>query len=140
MLGNKILIINGPNLNMLEYRESCYGKISYQELVDTCNNYHPNLIFFQSNSESAIIDRIQQTVFDDSIKGLIINPGAYSHYSIAILDALLLLKIPKIEVHLTDIKKRENFRKTSITSHGVDHVIVGKGIKGYLDAINILEQ
>ena len=136
----KILVINGPNLNFLGIREkSVYGKQDYE--------YLKNLIFekgkeigaeievFQSNYEGGIIDRIQESYFDGT-QALIINPGAYTHYSYAIRDALASIIVPKVEIHISDIMKREPFRQVSVTKDVCDHQICGRGLQGYLDAID----
>ena len=136
----KILVINGPNLNFLGIREkSVYGKQDYE--------YLKNLIFekgkeigaeievFQSNYEGGIIDRIQESYFDGT-QALIINPGAYTHYSYAIRDALASIIVPKVEIHISDITKREPFRQVSVTKDVCDHQIYGRGLQGYLDAID----
>lgn len=124
----KILIINGPNLRYLGVREpDKYGEKSLieieNELRSTPDLNDNELMFFASNSEGEIIDRIQLRDYD----GLIINPGAYSHYSIAILDALLSVNVPKIEVHITNVFRREEMRRNMVTARGVDGVISGFG-------------
>lgn len=124
----KILIINGPNLRYLGVREpDKYGEKSLldieNELKSTPDLNDTELMFFASNSEGEIIDRIQLRDYD----GLIINPGAYSHYSIAILDALLSIDVPKIEVHITNVFRREEMRRNMVTARGVDGVISGFG-------------
>jgi 3-dehydroquinate dehydratase-2 len=134
-----ILIINGPNLNLLGQREpEIYGFDTYQTLVETCTlaaaKLNIEITIKQTNHEGEIIDLIQGA--NTCAKGLIINPGGYSHTSIAILDALKFLNIPIIEVHLTDIKKREHFRQQSLTALAAKEVIMGKGIDGYTEAIN----
>lgn len=139
----KILVINGPNLNMLGKRNSMYyGAKTLDEIQEMLQNYSRNkagskvaLKFFQSNHEGALIDYIQQ---EAGAFGLIINPGALSHYSVALSDALADFKGRKVEVHLSDISKRETFRKTSITGAACDKVIVGKKEKGYREALEFL--
>lgn len=133
-----ILIINGPNLNLLGKREpEIYGLDTYQTLVESCSLTATKLgleiTIKQSNHEGEIIDLIQEA--NNYAKGLIINPAAYSHTSIAILDALKFLELPIIEVHLTDIAKRENFRQKSLTALAATEVIMGKGITGYIEAL-----
>lgn len=135
-----ILIINGPNLNLLGQREPrIYGSNTYQELeslcIETASFLKIDIQIKQSNHEGVIIDWIQNAY---NAKGLIINPAAYSHTSIAILDALKCLHIPIIEVHLTDLTKREKFRQHSLTSLAAKDIIMGKGIKGYVEAIHTL--
>lgn len=137
----KILVINGPNINLLGTREpEIYGKNSYDDLKQEIKKYagteNIDVSFFQSNHEGDIIDAIQSTESD----AIIINPAGYSHYSVAILDALRAIEIPYVEVHLTDIKNREEFRKNSITGLSAIKIIFGKGIKGYLEALDILKQ
>lgn len=124
----KILIINGPNLRYLGVREpDKYGEKSLLEIENELKSMpdlnDTELMFFASNSEGEIIDRIQLRDYD----GLIINPGAYSHYSIAILDALLSIDVPKIEVHITNVFRREEMRTHMVTAKGVDGVISGFG-------------
>lgn len=136
----KILVINGPNINFLGIREkSVYGTQDYQYLLDmieekakTTGN---DITVFQSNYEGAIIDRIQEAYFDGT-EGIVINPGAYTHYSYAIRDALASITVPKVEIHISDITKREEFRKNSVTKEACDHQIYGQGLDGYLQAID----
>ena len=137
----KIIIINGPNLNMLGKREpDIYGKESYSDINKKIRDYFSGrnitIEFYQSNCEGEIVDKIQEgyEVYD----GIIINPGAYSHYSIAILDALLAVNLPAVEVHISNIFKREDFRQKSITSKGCRGVISGFGNYGYIMAIEAL--
>lgn len=137
----KVLVINGPNINLLGTREpDIYGKNSYDDLKQEIKKYagteNIDVSFFQSNHEGDIIDAIQNTESD----AIIINPAGYSHYSVAILDALRAVEIPYVEVHLTDIENREEFRKKSITGLSAIKIISGKGIKGYLEALDILKQ
>lgn len=138
----KILVINGPNLNFLGIREKgIYGTMNYQGLVELLENKGKEtgheIVTFQSNHEGAIIDRIQEAYFDKT-DGIVINPGAYTHYSYAIRDALASVNIPKIEIHISDITKREEFRKISVTEEVCNKQIYGKGIEGYLEAIDDL--
>lgn len=140
----KFLIINGPNINMLGIRErDIYGTDNYDTLVElihkTADNCHVSCDIYQSNHEGNIIDKIQEAYFSE-VDGIIINPAGYSHTSIAILDALKAVRIPTVEVHLTDISSRESFRQHSyITSVSV-RSIVGKGIDGYREAIEWLAE
>lgn len=138
----KILVINGPNLNFLGIREKgIYGTTDYAGLVkmleekgiETGNE----IIIFQSNHEGAIIDRIQEAYFDGT-EGIVINPGAFTHYSYAIRDALASIVVPKVEIHISDISKREEFRKISVTKDVCDKQIYGHGLNGYLEAIDYL--
>ncbi len=137
-----ILVIHGPNLNLLGIREpNIYGHESQSDLFSFVESSFPNITFsfFQSNHEGEIIDKLHQTmqfdINDNSIHGIIINPGAFSHYSYAIHDAILSIKIPVIEVHLSDIKNREEFRKKSITKDACIDSISGRGKNGYIMAI-----
>lgn len=135
----KILIINGPNLNLLGSRETeVYGKESLSEIQSEVNSRFSNIKieWFQSNIEGEIVDKIQEATKD--VDGLIINPAAYSHTSIAILDALQVLEIPIIEVHLSNVYKREDFRSTMLTAKAADTIIAGSGKEGYSLALNYL--
>lgn len=138
----KIIVINGPNINILGKRElEIYGNLSYNDLVNELKSYAKdkgaNLDEFQSNSEGAIIDKLQELI-DGEYDALIINPAAYSHYSYAIYDALKAIKIIKVEVHLTNILARDEFRKTSVTAEACDGVISGFGFDSYKLAIDYL--
>ena len=138
----KLLVINGPNLNFLGIREkSVYGTQDYNALLDLIakkgEEEHCSIEVFQSNHEGAIIDRIQDAYFDGT-QGLVINPGAFTHYSYAIRDALASLTIPKIEIHISDITQREEFRKISVTAPVCDKQIYGQGLPGYLNAIDVI--
>ena len=135
----KILVINGPNLNMLGIREpSIYGKKTYADLIEMIKEYakEKNVAVecFQSNHEGCLVDKIQEAygVFD----GIVINPGAYTHTSVAILDALKSVGIPAVEVHISDVDSREDFRKTSYVSLYCQKRITGKGFEGYLEALD----
>ena len=134
----KILVINGPNLNMLGIREpSIYGKEDYNALVEFIKSSAASLSIdvelFQSNHEGAIVDKIQSAlgVFD----GIVINPAAYTHTSVAILDALKAVAIPTVEVHLSDINSREEFRRHSFVSMVAKKTVCGHGFKGYKMAL-----
>lgn len=134
----KILVINGPNMNLLGLREpDIYGKGSYHELCDRIQREAERLglevSLFQSNHEGAIVDEIQAAygVFD----GIIINPAGYTHTSVAILDALKAVGIPTVEVHLSDISSREEFRRFSYISLAAKLTITGKGFEGYSEAL-----
>lgn len=136
----KILVINGPNLNFLGIREkNIYGNQDYDYLLNMIAEKGAatgsTIEVFQSNHEGAIIDRIQDAYFDGT-EGIVINPGAYTHYSYAIHDALASVHMPKIEIHISDITKREEFRKVSVTRPACDGQIYGKGLEGYLSAID----
>jgi len=134
----KILVINGVNLNMLGIREpDKYGKRSYADLVAYIKSAAKELglkvIVVQSNSESRIVDIIQRAY--KKTDGIVINAGAYTHTSIAILDALKAVNIPTVEVHLTDINAREDFRKVSYISMAAQKTVCGKGFEGYKEAL-----
>ncbi len=135
----KLLIINGPNLNFLGIREKeIYGQQNYDYLLqiieEKAKELQCQVEVFQSNHEGALIDRIQDA-YSDGTEGIIINPGAYTHYSYAIHDALASVTMPKVELHISDINAREDFRKVSVTAPACDHQIVGKGLPGYLLAM-----
>ncbi len=138
----KLLVINGPNLNFLGIREkSVYGTQDYQYLLDLIQKKAEDtgneITVFQSNHEGAIIDRIQEAYFDGT-QGIVINPGAYTHYSYAIRDALASITVPKVEIHISDITHREEFRKGSVTMDACDKQIYGQGLDGYLQAIDFI--
>ncbi|MBD5460358.1 MAG: type II 3-dehydroquinate dehydratase [Lachnospiraceae bacterium] len=140
----KILVINGPNINFLGIREkSVYGKEDYDYLLNLIAEKGKetgcSIEVFQSNHEGAIIDRLQDAYFDGT-EGIVINPGAYTHYSYAIRDALASITVPKIEVHISDITKREEFRRVSVTAPVCDGQIYGQGLNGYLLAIDKILQ
>lgn len=137
----KLLVINGPNLNMLGIREKhLYGAKNYTDLVEyieaVCEGYGVIVEVFQSNHEGFIVDKIQQAlgVFD----GIVINPAAYTHTSVAILDALKAVSLPSVEVHLTDINKREPFRHISYAGMACLEHFIGLGFEGYKRAIEYL--
>ena len=138
----KILVINGPNINFLGIREKgIYGTTDYNGLLEMIGKKGQEcgceIEVFQSNHEGAIIDRIQDSYFDKT-EGIIINPGAYTHYSYAIRDALASINVPKVEIHISDITKREEFRKISVTRDACDYQIYGRGLEGYLEAVDFL--
>lgn len=138
----KLLVINGPNLNFLGIREKgIYGTQDYNDLVNMIQNNAKKtgceIECFQSNHEGAIIDRIQEAYFDGT-EGIVINPGAYTHYSYAIRDALASITVPKVEIHISDITQREEFRRVSVTREVCDHQIYGHGLDGYLMAIDFI--
>ena len=137
----KILVINGPNLNFLGIREkSVYGTQDYDHLLkmiaEKGQETGSAIEVFQSNHEGAIIDRIQDAYFDGT-EGIVINPGAFTHYSYAIRDALASVTVPKVEIHISDITKREEFRRVSVTAPACDKQIYGQGLDGYLQAIDL---
>ena len=139
----KILVINGPNLNFLGIREKAvYGSQDYDYLCgiirDKAKADKDEVEIYQSNHEGAIIDRIQEA-YSDGTEGIVINPGAYTHYSYAIHDALKSIEhITKVEVHISDIQSREEFRKISVTAPACDRQIYGHGLKGYLEAVDLI--
>ena len=137
----RILVLNGPNLNLLGIREpAVYGKETYAELVKQIRQHAAargcEVEVFQSNHEGALVDRIQKAY--GAFDGIAINPAAYTHTSVAILDALKAVAIPFVEVHLTDIDAREPFRKVSYVASAAAHRVVGRGFAGYLEAIDFL--
>lgn len=137
----KIMVINGPNINMLGYREpEIYGSETYQDLETLIEEYATNLgseaIVMQSNSEGEIIDFIHHSI--SSCDAIIINPGAYTHYSYSIYDALLSVNKPVIEVHISNIHKRDEFRHKSVIAPACIGQICGLGFNGYLFAIDYL--
>ncbi len=139
----RILIINGPNINMLGIREkNIYGSKNYKDLIKYIKEYTEEkdieIEIYQSNSEGQIINKIQEAY--NLYDGIVINPAAYTHTSIAILDALKAVNIPTVEVHLTDVDKRENFRKISYVSYFAKKTIKGKGFDGYIEAIDFLKE
>ena len=137
----RFLIINGPNLNLLGKREpDIYGTNTYEALCDLIRHsaevHGDHASFFQSNHEGAIIDMIQEA--DGRFDGIVINPGAYSHYSYAIHDALRSIDVPAVEVHISDITAREPWRQTSVTAPACRAMIAGRGFDGYLEAMALL--
>ena len=141
---NKVLVINGPNLNLLGSREDeIYGKDTLKKIQNDCElkgkDLDIEIIFFQSNNEGELINKLQE--IEANYDGVIINPAAFTHSSIAILDTLRTISKPKIEIHLSNIYSREEYRKKSITSEGVDGLICGFGGNSYIlgiEAINKL--
>lgn len=137
----KILVINGPNLNMLGIREKeIYGQRTYPELVGYIERFAEDkgiaVEVYQSNHEGDIIDKIHQAY--SNTDGIIINGGGYTHTSVAIMDAIKAVMIPSVEVHLSDISKREDFRKLSYLSMVCEKTICGKGFEGYSEGISYL--
>ena len=141
----KILVINGPNLNFLGIRErAVYGNQDYNYLCNMIKDKAAadgdEVECYQSNHEGAIIDRLQEA-YSDGTKGIVINPGAYTHYSYAIHDALKSLEnIIKVEIHISDIQSREEFRKVSVTAPACDKQIYGHGLNGYLEAMDYIHE
>lgn len=137
----KILVINGPNINMLGIREpGIYGNDNYENLLQKIKVWADELgcetECFQSNHEGDIVDKIQQAY--GKIDGIVINPAAYTHTSVAILDALKSVKIPAVEVHISDVAKREDFRQISYAGMACEEHIIGKGLDGYRMALEYL--
>ena len=143
MTMKKILIINGPNLNLLGNREKkFYGNTSLERIeslcIEECNKKNMEPEFFQSNHEGELIEKIHSV--QNGFEGIIINPAAYTHTSIALLDALRATTKPKIEVHVSNIYAREDYRRKSLTSEAVNGVICGFGENGYLLAIEAMKK
>ena len=139
-----ILVINGPNLNMLGIREpDHYGKGTYADLCnqirESCESRNIGVNFYQSNHEGALVDRIQAAYYDGT-DGIVINPGAYTHTSIALLDAVKAVGIPTVEVHISKVEEREAFRQISYIRSACVATITGKGFAGYLEAVDILTE
>ena len=137
----KFLILNGPNLNMLGVREpGIYGTVDYEGMVnfvkEGCAAIGVETEFYQSNHEGDLVDAIQQARFD--CDGIVINPGAYTHTSVAILDALKAVALPAAEVHITDVTKREPFRQISYAGMACQGHFIGQGLQGYLNAVDFL--
>ncbi len=138
----KVLVINGPNLNMLGIREpEIYGNSTYGDLIsfvaEKAAERNVEVDFFQSNHEGALVDEIQRAYFD-GYDGIIINPAAYTHTSVAILDAVKAVGLPTVEVHLSDVSRREEFRQVSYIREACAATISGKGFEGYAEALDVL--
>lgn len=138
----KILVINGPNMNMLGIRQpEIYGHATYEDLkcmiAGEAERLGAEVSFFQSNHEGALVDAIQQAYFD-GVEGIILNPAAYTHTSVALLDALKAVAIPTVEVHISDVAAREDFRQISYVRPACIATVTGRGFAGYLDAVDIL--
>lgn len=138
----KILVINGPNINMLGIREpGIYGKQTFADLLAlieaTAKEAHLDIEQFQSNHEGAIVDKIQESY--GKVDGIVINPAAYTHTSVAILDALKSVSIPAVEVHISNVDAREAFRQISYTGMYCEKTIKGQGLDGYRQAILYLK-
>ena len=137
----KILVINGPNLNMLGIREpDIYGKSTYKDLTDMieayCEEKGVDVKCYQSNHEGALVDEIQSAY--GTKDGIVINPGAYTHTSVALLDALKAVGIPAVEVHISKVDEREDFRQISYIRNYCEKTITGLGLDGYIKAIEYL--
>ena len=140
---NKIIILNGPNLNLLGEREkNQYGNFTLKDVEKSCNEFasknNINLSFFQSNIEGELVNQIQNS--RNSQNGLIINAGGYTHTSVAIHDALKILKIPIIELHISNIYNREEFRQKSLISNVAKGVICGFGLDGYIMSLKAINK
>ena len=138
----KILVINGPNLNMLGIREpEVYGTGTYEALCELikahCAQKGIEVLFCQSNHEGALVDRIQQAYYEQ-VDGIVINPAAYTHTSIALADAVKAVGIPTVEVHISDLAQREAYRQVSYIRDACIATVSGKGFAGYLEAIDRL--
>ena len=138
----KILVLNGPNLNMLGIREpDIYGASTYDDLISMitahCEEKGIEAKCLQSNHEGDLVDYIQQAYFD-KFDGIVINPGAYTHTSVALLDALKAVQLPAVEVHISKVNEREAFRQISYVSYYCSKTITGKGFDGYIEAIDFL--
>ena len=138
----RIYIINGPNLNMLGIREpDKYGSVSYENLLtmlkEHCESKAIEPIFYQSNHEGDLVDKIQEAYFEGA-DGIVINPGAYTHTSIALLDAVKSVCLPTVEVHISKVEEREDFRQVSYIRSACVKTITGHGINGYIEAIDFL--
>ena len=140
----KLLVLNGPNLNLLGLREpTIYGREDYRTLCEKirayCESRNIGVQFYQSNHEGALVDRIQEAYYE-GIDGIVINPGAYTHTSIALLDAVKSVSIPTVEVHISKVEEREAFRQISYIRAACVATITGKGFDGYLEAVDILTE
>ena len=140
----KLLVINGPNLNMLGLREpGHYGTETYPQLLEKvqryCDEKGHTVSFVQSNHEGALVDAIQQAYFD-GVEGIVINPAAYTHTSVALLDAVKAVSIPTVEVHISRVEQREDFRQVSYIRQACIGTVTGLGTDGYLRAVDKLEE
>ena len=139
----KLFVINGPNLNLLGVREpDIYGKRTYADLVAyveaVCAREGVEVECFQSNHEGALVDIIQSAL--GRADGIVINPAAYTHTSVAILDALKAVALPAVEVHLSNVREREGFRQVSYAGMACFHTVMGEGIEGYRTALQIMKE
>ncbi len=138
----KFLILNGPNLNFLGIREpEIYGKATYDDLVELVSSYADKcgveVAFYQSNHEGDLVDKIQKAYYD-KFNGIVFNPAAYTHTSVAIADAVKAVGIPTVEVHISDVSSRENFRQISYVRPACIGTVSGKGFAGYCEALDML--
>ena len=140
----KVTIINGPNLNFLGIREiEKYGSLTYEDLKNKISEHTKGknkIEFFQSNSEGEVVTYIQELRKDKEVMGIVINPGGLTHSSISLRDALSILEVPIVEVHITDIGKRESYRRVNLVSDLCIKSIVGKGIEGYIEGVDFLNE
>lgn len=139
----KICVINGPNINFLGIREpDIYGRETYKSLLEKiknhCNKNGIDVEFFQSNHEGAMVDKVQDCY--GKIDGIVMNPAAYTHTSVALLDAVKAVGIPTVEIHISDVSKREDFRQISYVRAACVKTIAGHGTDGYLEAIDFLKE
>lgn len=137
----KIVIINGPNLNLLGQRNpEIYGNATFDDTLSDIRVRFPNveIEYFQSNCEGEIIDKLHAVGFDNNVDGVVLNPGAYAHYSFAIADAVEAIPAKVVEVHISNIYAREEFRKVSVTARAATAVIAGAGRMGYSLAVELL--
>ena len=144
-MSKRVLVINGPNLNLLGIREpSVYGTGTYSDLESRIyawsEEFGLQVETFQSNHEGEIIDKIHEVFLQDEADGIVINPAGYTHTSVAILDALKAVSLPTVEVHISDISAREEFRRFSYISLVAEKTICGKGFDGYREALEYLSQ
>lgn len=140
----KLLILNGPNMNMLGIREpEIYGHETYEDLMEMIQRHAEELgveaVCKQSNHEGTLVDEIQRAYFD-KFDGIVINPAGYTHTSVAIGDALKAVGLPAVEIHVSDVQNREDFRKISLVREAVIATVSGQGLKGYLTAMDILTE
>ena len=138
----KLYIINGPNLNMLGIREpNHYGRETYEDVVakigEHCKKIGAEAVFYQSNHEGDLVDKIQEAYFSGA-GGIVINPGAYTHTSIALLDAVKSTMLPCVEVHISKVEEREDFRQISYIRAAAEKTITGHGTMGYIEAVDYL--
>ncbi|MBQ7152316.1 MAG: type II 3-dehydroquinate dehydratase [Clostridia bacterium] len=139
----KILVLNGPNINMLGVREpDLYGHETYQNLCEKITLFAEkegiNVEIYQSNHEGDLVDKIQEAL--SGTDAIVINPGGYTHTSVAILDALKAVSLPAVEVHITDVNAREEFRKVSLVRYACEKTIMGHGTDGYIEALSYLKE
>jgi 3-dehydroquinate dehydratase type II len=140
----KLYIINGPNLNMLGIREPAhYGRTDYKSLVEMIRAHAERLgietVFYQSNHEGDLVDKIQEAYFEGA-NGIVINPGAYTHTSIALLDAVKSTSLPTVEVHISKVEEREEYRQISYIREACCATITGHGVAGYTEAVELLAE